>query len=326
MYIRQHSSSVLLAKAYDKHRWTRNNAKRELLMLTKEVVPDMLLRGVALEGQPPEFDPRNCISLWCRPTSDVSDLIEWIQKRLLDAVSGSANCSADKSLPKITTSGGHSRQKKFADWQDRQQKMSVGQLDKNTDDVDGRRHGLWIMPRENLHMTALEVVHSAPEEVVRKELDKMRFSLDRILRAPSRGSILVKPILSYDQSALALSFIPACPDDGLFDLDEPEDYEYTYHHLRRDLDLETERAGVQVMSRYQLPSAHVTIARFVGPFGCSMDKWFSTIDSINTELDLMGQQGAKGTIWRVGEEYGIEARCGRIWYGGGYAAETGHVR
>ncbi|KKK12163.1 hypothetical protein AOCH_002683, partial [Aspergillus ochraceoroseus] len=78
---------------------------------------------------------------------------------------------------------------------------------------------------------------------------------------------LVKPLLSYDASAMAVSFVPASGAPTSRSARGPSqrgyDDAYTYHHLRRDLARHVMASGVQIAARYIVPSAHVTIARFV---------------------------------------------------------------
>ena len=85
-------------------------------------------------------------------------------------------------------------------------------------------------------------------------------------------------MLSYDSAAIALSFVPAAGEARLSShLSYPpstdtsvqakiqvrQDDVFTYHHLRRSLYELCIKAGVEVASRYTVPSAHLTIARFV---------------------------------------------------------------
>lgn len=127
---------------------------------------------------------------------------------------------------------------------------------------------------------------------------------------------LVRPIISFDASAIALSFVPAA--------DEGESY--SYHHLRGEVYDIMARAGCQNGARYIVPSAHVTIARFVLPVGTEqrMDIAESLsaraaavvekIEEINRVLELESPGGGE---WVVGQEKGLELVNGRSWYGEG---------
>lgn len=136
---------------------------------------------------------------------------------------------------------------------------------------------------------------------------------------------LVNPMISYDAMAMALSFLPAT---GI----PPGNETYTYHHLRRDLFDRVVATGVQLDSRYAVPSAHVTIARFItqdgfqygsGPEEGSIDsrrvrELVEKIEGINDRLE----QGWHGE-WVVGQEKGLDFHKGQSWYGGGEAIVIG---
>ncbi|RAR15377.1 AAA-domain-containing protein [Stemphylium lycopersici] len=123
--------------------------------------------------------------------------------------------------------------------------------------------GLWLMPQDNLHITVLEVTHSktAPEieKLVEITRDKIPAMTDYTYNHRTR---LIKPLIGYDASALALSFVPAA-GEGLHSGRTSDDDKFTYHHLRRDMFSLCSDAGVQVESRYVVPSSHLTIGRFI---------------------------------------------------------------
>jgi hypothetical protein len=142
-------------------------------------------------------------------------------------------------------------------------------------------------------------------------------------------------MLSYDSAALALSFVPAA-GEGLINGRTAADDHYTYHHFRRDLYAAITAAGVNVASRYVVPSAHLTVARFNSPnvFGgdpmdaevtLDMKKrkhWIHEIELINDWLrnEFWPQEDhpiKAGGEWIVGEEKGLDFRKGTLWYGGG---------
>ncbi|MCJ1382602.1 transport between ER and Golgi ATPase protein [Xylographa soralifera] len=202
---------------------------------------------------------------------------------------------------------------------------------------------LWLMPANCLHMTTLEITHSltAPEIEVLVEtlLPSAKLITDYTLDHRAR---LVKPMISYDASAIALSYVPASGEivDGL----ENHDDSYTYHHLRRDIYSLSESTGVTVASRYTVPSAHLTIARFVtqedfvskDTRGLSYDPskmktWVDAIDSINHWLvenywPKVGNTIPKGGQWLVGQEKGLDFRKGTLWYGGGETVNVPKTR
>ena len=142
-------------------------------------------------------------------------------------------------------------------------------------------------------------------------------------------------MVSYDSAALALSFAPAAGE--LLPTDRTsEDDKYTYHHLRRDLHTQITKGGVEVGSRYVVPSAHLTIARFntPDPFGddpmnenAGIDleqrkHFIKEVELINKWLEAEfwpegNQKMMPGGEWIIGEEKGLDFRKGTLWYGGG---------
>ena len=191
-------------------------------------------------------------------------------------------------------------------------------------------------------MTAMEVTHSLTAAEIDELVKVLEPSHKAIADYPSsHRARLVKPMLSYDSAALALSFVPAGgespPDSRTIEEDE-----YTYHHLRRDLHASITSAGVMVGSRYVVPSAHLTVARFNTPNvfggdplddGSTLDikkrkHWINEIDMINRWLEAEywpeGEQLIKpGGEWIIGEEKGLDYRKGALWYGGGESIYKG---
>ncbi|KAK5116889.1 hypothetical protein LTR62_006610 [Meristemomyces frigidus] len=184
----------------------------------------------------------------------------------------------------------------------------------------------WIMPPPNLHMTALEITHSltAPEidDLVKQMLPGLSDMVDYTYDHRAR---LIMPLLSYDAQALALSFLPAAGEGGR----SAQKDEYSYHHLRRDLFDKATATGVKVASRYVIPSAHLTIARFVTKrdfetAGGEVDhakvrQLIEMMDGINEwlKIEFWPQSGKiePGGEWIVGEGVGLECRKGALWYG-----------
>ena len=184
-------------------------------------------------------------------------------------------------------------------------------------------------------------------------------------------------MLSYDSAAIALSFVPAANEAVSFPQSasgpnqpaqfrdeqhkanpEPEvkqDDSYTYHHLRRSLYELCVEAGVKVASRYTVPSAHLTIARFITQEDISTPRsnngkaqsvqsdevvsvatekvqiLVDKIEAINAWLQeeywpKEGRQEAVigyGGEWIVGQEKGLDCRKGTLWYGGGETIRLG---
>ncbi|CAG8903749.1 unnamed protein product [Penicillium egyptiacum] len=197
---------------------------------------------------------------------------------------------------------------------------------------------LWLMPPENLHITVLEVAHSQTEEQIEKLVQALLSSKDftpaDIAAYPrSHPTRLIKPMIGFDSAALALGFVPAAGEcvEGESSSDNQH---YTYHHLRRDVFDMVRQTKVPVASRYIVPSAHLTIARFISQDGflvrgsdgaetvdhSRVKLLIDKIDEINQKLEneYWPKEGAirEGGEWIVGQE-GLVIRRGRVWYGGG---------
>lgn len=193
------------------------------------------------------------------------------------------------------------------------------------------------MPRDNLHITVLEVTHSKTAPEIKSIVDSIR---DKV---PAMGDYtydhrvrLIKPLIGFDASALALSFVPAA-GEGLHSGRNAKDDKYTYHHLRRDVFGLLREAGVQVESRYVVPSSHLTIGRFInikdfvgrdGSQDASRIKAFvDKIEEINGWLEKeFWPEHNSGTVpmeFNLGEETGLHCRMGTLWYGGGEEVHRG---
>ena len=198
------------------------------------------------------------------------------------------------------------------------------------------------MPLNNLHMTAMEVTHSKTAPEIEHLVNILQSSCQTIADYPaSHRARLIKPMISYDSAALALSFVPAS-GEALSTGRTIDDDKYTYHHFRRDLHSMITKGGVEVGSRYVVPSAHLTIARFNTPNvfgGDALDgtqtqdlekrrHWVYEIDMINKWLEAEYWPSEVSLIrpggeWLVGEEKGLDFRKGTLWYGDGESVYLG---
>jgi hypothetical protein len=195
-------------------------------------------------------------------------------------------------------------------------------------------------------MTTLEITHSLPTAA---DVDAIIAQLQPVIQTivdypASHPARLIKPLLSYDQAAIALSFVPAggealsssslCTPTTL----SASTDKYTYHHLRRDLYAIARSTGVVIDSRYIVPSAHITIGRFLVQTDHAtrekMDSWVRGIEDINVwlqdefwpkreEAQGYGETIEKGGEWIVGHHQGLELRKGQLWYGGGETITSG---
>lgn len=193
------------------------------------------------------------------------------------------------------------------------------------------------MPPPNLHLTALEVAHSRTAPEITTIIDTISVALPSLVNyTMTHRARLINPMIGFDAQALALSFLPAAGEVPLPEGRSAENDSYSYHHLRRDLHALTEKAGVEVGSRYVVPSAHLTIARFIdaGDFADAdgkpdpekMRRFVEVIEEVNEWLkkEFWGDgKGNGGMQWVVGEEKGLDCRAGTVWYGGGRSVMVG---
>ncbi|KAJ6014950.1 Ribosomal protein L44e [Penicillium herquei] len=181
---------------------------------------------------------------------------------------------------------------------------------------------LWLTPQENLHMTTCEMISaqsaSKMDEVVsllQKKLPLQRIASYTVIKNPR----LVRPIVSYDDTAFALSFVPAAENDK---------DDFTYHHLRRDIwHFASTWSDYRFESRYNVPSAHLTMARFAVPPGADksekLDDLCARTAAIVEKIEDINQQltsndwGRFGSSsrgeWILGHERGLEVNKGRSW-------------
>lgn len=194
-----------------------------------------------------------------------------------------------------------------------------------------------------MHLTTLEVTHSRTPAQVANLVGQMRPTLPALTNFPfTHRSRLVKPMLSYDLAAVAVSFLPAagepvtspppCATATVDDdtLDHNVDDRYTYHHLRKDVFDLARTSGVDIASRYVVPSAHITLGRYLTQEDHATpelrERWIRTIEEINAWLEGQVWDAAGEEFvgeWIVGQEKGLDARSGRLWYGGGRTVMMG---
>lgn len=195
------------------------------------------------------------------------------------------------------------------------------------------------MPLQNLHLTALELTHSLTQPEIDAIISHLGNSTAEAMTdyTYSHRARLIKPMISYDGAALALSFLPAAGEllpreKSESEVRTQEDDKFTYHHLRRDLFNIASKTGVSVDSRYVVPSSHITIGRFLTQDDHDtpekMVNWIKKIEQLNAWLEEEywpkenGKRREDGE-WIVGQEKGLDFREGTLWYGGGNTVRIG---
>ncbi|KAI2640120.1 60S ribosomal protein L44 [Xylaria nigripes] len=198
---------------------------------------------------------------------------------------------------------------------------------------------VWLMPQYCMHITTLELAFSRTAEQIDAIKETLKPAAPAIVCHTYRHRArLVKPVVSYDLSAFAVSFLPAAgeavvspaptaPDNA--DVLKKWD-SYTYHHLRRDLWEQVTAAGVEIDSRYVVPSAHITLGRYLTQEDHATPeqrkRWIDVIDEINTWLKTEVWEKSDAEVigeWIVGQEKGLDMRVGTLWYGGGRTVMSG---
>jgi len=187
------------------------------------------------------------------------------------------------------------------------------------------------MPQNRLHMNVFEITHSRTVEEIDTLEEQLSPKVSQIVDWTfDHRARLVRPLLGYDSSAIALTFVPAAGES--LGKDQRESDRYSYHHLRRDICDLCMQTGVPITSRYTVPSAHLTVARFVSqedyigtdgtPDHCKMRHWVAALEDINDWLrrDYWPKDNEfvkSGGEWIVGQEKGLDHRRGTLWYGAG---------
>ncbi|CAN8105964.1 unnamed protein product [Discula destructiva] len=197
---------------------------------------------------------------------------------------------------------------------------------------------LWLMPPHRMHLTTLEVAHSRTPPEISGLVSQMRPTIPALANVTfTHRSRLVKPMLSYDLAAIAVSFLPASgeairspPPSADLQAQHTADDGYTYHHLRRDIFDLAQAAGVDIASRYVVPSAHITLGRYLTQEDHATpemrEQWVAAIDEINAWLEKEVWDSADAELlgeWIVGQERGLDVRAGALWYGGGRTVMMG---
>ncbi|KAJ5170729.1 Ribosomal protein L44e [Penicillium coprophilum] len=189
--------------------------------------------------------------------------------------------------------------------------------------------GLWLVPPDHLHMTTLEIRSS----LTGPEIDEISSSLEMsgIVAELANYTLthrarLVKPVISYDTSAIALSFVPAAGEEDHYEYSGKDD-KFTYHHLRNDLHNIITQSDCPIAARYTVPSAHITIGRFITTSGPPQRELYSLEEFEKKASQLVYQiedlnHELRSNVWRrlgdpsegqwvIGHEKGLELMKGQ---------------
>lgn len=195
------------------------------------------------------------------------------------------------------------------------------------------------MPLENMHLTVLEIIHSVTDTKVQSVIAEIGPEAIASVTdyAYTHRTRLIRPMLSYDAAALALSFVPAA-GEGLpvteadSSVRTKADDDFTYHHLRRDIFALVKKTGIDIASRYVVPTSHITLGRFLSQSDhdtpAKMEAFIKMIEEINEWLEKKfwpkdGERRREDLEWVVGHEKGLVCRQGRLWYGDGQDVRLG---
>ena len=198
------------------------------------------------------------------------------------------------------------------------------------------------MPPHRMHLTTLEISHSKTPSQISDLVSPLRPHAAKLADYTlTHRTRLVNPLVTYDSFGVALSFLPAAGEPVLSPASSTagsrvNDQEvvggdgYTYHHLRHELSSALADAGVSVEARYQVPSAHITLARYLScqdhETPAQRESWVHAIQNLNSWLEQQTWGVTNGDFigeWIVGQERGLDLRCGTVWYGGGRSIITG---
>jgi hypothetical protein len=203
------------------------------------------------------------------------------------------------------------------------------------------------IPVLHQHLTVLELSHrhSVPQlqatyDALTKETAQAMTNIPSSL--PKCQTIrLVKPFLSFDEKAVAVTFVPDASnasyatngyasdeDDKVHDSDH-----FTYQHLRSEMHKLAMKSGIKIDTCYTTATAHITLGRFIGdsvfaPSSVNHDadgandddtqtrtrNFVKLVQEINKELEssLWGEDGMK---WVIAGDKGLECQFGYVKWG-----------
>ncbi|KAI0858109.1 RNA ligase/cyclic nucleotide phosphodiesterase [Xylaria cubensis] len=296
---------------YAAHRTRRNAQQKEKFLDAdfKELIIDPYLLRLEHSHVEPGFkDVRNCMTFWGRPPIHVLELAGVIQQKLKEVAPSELN--SEYQCDAKTADEGAIR--------------TVLLINELRD-----KWNIWLMPQHRMHITTLELAFSRTPDEIEQIKETLKPAIPTIASYTYRHRArLVKPMISYDLSAFALSFLPAAGEPVVSPAPAAPDSaavlkqgdRYSYHHLRRDMWEQAKEAGITVDSRYVVPSAHITLGRYLTHEDHATPeqrkKWVDAIDNVNEwlEREVWGKADSKVIgEWVVGQEKGIDVRVGTLW-------------
>lgn len=166
-------------------------------------------------------------------------------------------------------------------------------------------NGLYLIPREDMHLSVIELSHRHTVQQLRDVSDQISPSrIQAILDQASKLNTkpeLVAPALSFDKMGIALCYLPS------------DAKSYTYHHLRSDMHAMALESGIKIDMCYTAPSAHITIGRFID------NRFFETAEARDKFVQLVNAinkaQRKDRDGWVVGKTHGLELQLGYLKFG-----------
>lgn len=144
----------------------------------------------------------------------------------------------------------------------------------------------YYYPAQDLHATILEIAFCIPMPEVIQLVERINQSLPTLMQGlPS--PVLEVVCLGFDPKGCALSFVPR--DTAL-------------QELRAELKSRLESLGLQLMSRYLLTAAHVSLFRYIQPLETEKNQWADYLAGTLVDPRL---------TWEISSLY---VTYGAIWY------------
>ena len=165
---------------------------------------------------------------------------------------------------------------------------------------------LWLPSPRQLHMTVYEVTHSRTSRQLQPLVATVRGHRSELCcQLPIDRVKLDSPLLNYDTSAVAITFLPIDVDG------------YDIARLRAEVGGRLAGMGIEWDGRYVAPTAHITIGRFVESRlrRASMEQWLAKLDELST-VQRMGGRVVSGGRAAASDDWFIVVRRWRCRHRG----------